>query len=132
MLNRLSTDEIPTENRAYSFLYDCMRLILTLITDLFENFETKVLEYKMVTVMTGNLGRKRRMSVMAVTGNRGGLAGFAMGKAIDPKSALRVARNRAGQKLIFFDRFNDHTGRCMCFQSFRLYSNNLNKSFDAS
>lgn len=77
---------------------------------MFENFETKVLEYKMVTVMTGNLGRKRRMSVMAVTGNKTGLVGLATGKAIDPRSALRVAKNRAGQKLIFFERYNDHTG----------------------
>jgi len=80
------------------------------IPDTFEGFETKVLEYKMVTVMTGNLGRKRRMSVMSVTGNKAGLAGFAIGKAIDPKSAVRVSKNRAGQKLIFFERYNDHTG----------------------
>lgn len=77
--------------------------------DTFEGFDSKVLEYKMVTVMTGNLGRKRRMSVMAITGNGAGLAGFAMGKAIDPKTALRVAKNRAGQKLIYFDLYNNHT-----------------------
>ncbi|KAG8238114.1 hypothetical protein J437_LFUL012725 [Ladona fulva] len=49
----------------------------------FDGFDTKVLEMKTVFNMKGNLGRTRRMSVFVVTGNKNGLAGFALGKAVD-------------------------------------------------
>ncbi|XP_063232101.1 small ribosomal subunit protein uS5m [Bacillus rossius redtenbacheri] len=75
----------------------------------FEGFDTKVLEMKMVFNMKGNHGRTRRLSVVAVTGNGNGLAGFALGKAVDTKAALRKARNRAGQKLVFVERYREHT-----------------------
>lgn len=61
--------------------------------------------------MTGNMGRKRQFSSFVVTGNKDGLIGFAMGKSPDPKSALRKAKNRAGAKLLFVPRYNNHTGR---------------------
>uniref|UniRef100_A0A1B6EDT7 Small ribosomal subunit protein uS5m n=1 Tax=Clastoptera arizonana TaxID=38151 RepID=A0A1B6EDT7_9HEMI len=77
--------------------------------DHFEGFDTKVLELKTVFNMTGNMGRKRRISVCAVTGNGQGLAGFGFGKALDPKAAMTSAKNRAGQKLMFIERFEDHT-----------------------
>lgn len=75
----------------------------------FEGFDTRVLELKTVFIMKGNLGRKRRLSVMVVTGNGSGLAGFGMGKAIERPTALRKAKNRAGQKLIHMDLCNGHT-----------------------
>lgn len=53
--------------------------------DIFEGFDTKVLELKTVFNMKGNLGRKRRLSVMAITGNGKGLAGFATTKAVETK-----------------------------------------------
>ncbi|EAT44883.1 AAEL003801-PA [Aedes aegypti] len=77
--------------------------------DQFEGFDTKCLELKTVVNMKGNLGRKRRVSAMAVTGNSHGLAGFGFGKAIDIKAALRQAKNRAGQKLMYFELCNGHT-----------------------
>ncbi|XP_055551499.1 28S ribosomal protein S5, mitochondrial [Wyeomyia smithii] len=77
--------------------------------DVFEGFDTKCLELKTVVNMKGNLGRKRRISAMAVTGNGNGLAGFGFGKAIDIKTALRQAKNRAGQKLMYFELCNEHT-----------------------
>lgn len=79
--------------------------------DNFEGFDTKVLEYKLVFNMKGNLGRKRRLSVFAVTGNKNGLAGFALTKGQDSKSAIRKAKNRAGQKLMHIKIFRNHTGR---------------------
>lgn len=75
----------------------------------FEGFDTRVLELKTVFIMKGNVGRKRRLSVMAVTGNGNGIAGFSVAKAIDTKTALRKVKNRAGQKLIHVDICNGHT-----------------------
>ncbi|KAB0803393.1 hypothetical protein PPYR_00363 [Photinus pyralis] len=75
----------------------------------FEGFDTKVLELKTVFNMTGNLGRKRRLSVFAITGNGKGLAGFALGKAVESAAALRKVKNRAGQKLMHINIFRDHT-----------------------
>ncbi|PSN34288.1 hypothetical protein C0J52_26005 [Blattella germanica] len=77
--------------------------------DTFEGFDTKVLELKSVFNMKGNLGRRRQMSVLAVTGNKNGSAGFALGKATDGKTAIRQAKNRSGQKLVYIEIFNNHT-----------------------
>lgn len=77
--------------------------------DNFERFDTKVIEYKQVFNMKGNLGRKRRLSAFVVTGNKNGLAGFATAKAVDSKAVLRKAKNRAAQKLMFIDVCDGHT-----------------------
>nr|CAG4641693.1 EOG090X0689 [Eurycercus lamellatus] len=77
--------------------------------DNFEGFDTIVLEFKTVFNMKGNLGRVRTMSAFVVTGNGNGLAGFALGKAQMGNSALRKAKNRAGQKLMYVERYNNHT-----------------------
>lgn len=69
-------------------------------TDNFENFDTIVLENKIVFVMKGNMGRKRRYSVTSVTGNGKGLVGFATAKAVDMRTAIRKSKNRAAQKLM--------------------------------
>ncbi|KAH8361324.1 hypothetical protein KR084_004984, partial [Drosophila pseudotakahashii] len=66
----------------------------------FMSFDTRVLENKIVFIMKGNMGRKRRYSVLSVTGNGNGLAGFATVKAPEARTALRKSKNRAGQKLI--------------------------------
>lgn len=69
-----------------------------------------MLELKTVFNMKGNFGRKRRLSVFVVTGNSNGLGGFATGKGIESKTALRKAKNRAGQKLMHVNIFRGHTG----------------------
>lgn len=75
----------------------------------FDGFDTRVLELKQVFIMKGNLGRKRRLSCMVVTGNGQGLAGFGVGKSIERPAVLRKAKNRAGQKLVHVDLCNGHT-----------------------
>ena len=50
------------------------------------------------------------MSIFAVTGNGNGLAGFALSKATTVQDAIRKVKNRAGQKLLYIHRYNDHTG----------------------
>ncbi|XP_050300235.1 28S ribosomal protein S5, mitochondrial [Anthonomus grandis grandis] len=77
--------------------------------DNFEGFDSRVIELRNITIMKGNFGRKRRMSALVVTGNKNGLGGFAMGKALEGKNALRKAKNRSGQKLMHIRRYNDHT-----------------------
>lgn len=77
--------------------------------DAFEGFDSIVLELKSVFNMTGNLGRKRQISCFVVTGNGQGLAGFGLGKALEGKTALKTAKNRAGQRLIYIERYNNHT-----------------------
>ncbi|EFX85562.1 hypothetical protein DAPPUDRAFT_98818 [Daphnia pulex] len=77
--------------------------------DDFEGFDTIVLEFKIVCNMKGNLGRTRRTSAFVVTGNGNGLAGFAIGKAQMGMTALRKAKNRAAQKLMYVERYNEHT-----------------------
>jgi len=61
--------------------------------------------------MTGNLGRKSRISTFVVTGNGNGLAGFALAKASVAKAASITAKNRAGQRLIYIPRYKEHTGK---------------------
>ncbi|BFZ11684.1 hypothetical protein BsWGS_14723 [Bradybaena similaris] len=75
----------------------------------FEGFDTRVLQYKMVSHMTGNLGRKMSISTLVVTGNGKGLAGYAVASAPQGKTALRKAKNKAAQRLQYFERYNDHT-----------------------
>lgn len=75
----------------------------------FNLFDTRVLENKIVFIMKGNMGRKRRYSVLSVTGNKSGLAGFATAKAPEVRTALRKSKNRAGQKLISIDLYENRT-----------------------
>lgn len=77
--------------------------------DDFQSFDTFVLENKIVFIMKGNMGRKRRYSVMSVTGNKNGLAGFSTSKAPEVRTALRKSKNRAGQKLISIDLYENRT-----------------------
>ncbi|XP_077277661.1 mitochondrial ribosomal protein S5 [Temnothorax americanus] len=77
--------------------------------DTFDGFETWVLESKIVNCMTGNLGRKSKISMFVVTGNGNGLAGFALGKAPAQKTAMKTAKNRAGQRLMYIPRYKEHT-----------------------
>lgn len=89
------------------FYHFCFFFVL----DTFEGFETWILESKIVNSMTGNLGRKSSISICVVTGNENGLAGFAVGKAPISKAAIKTAKNRAGQKLMYIPRYEDHTGK---------------------
>ncbi|GAB6020644.1 28S ribosomal protein S5, mitochondrial [Chamberlinius hualienensis] len=75
----------------------------------FEGFNTIVLEFKQVANMTANFGRKRSMSSFVVTGNKQGIVGFALAKSASGKASLRKAKNLAAQRLIYIDRFDDHT-----------------------
>ncbi|KAF7418616.1 hypothetical protein HZH68_001269 [Vespula germanica] len=77
--------------------------------DTFEGFESWVLESKIVSTMTHNLGRKNRVSSMVITGNGNGLAGYAITKAKEMKQSLNKAKRKAATKVLYFNRYNDHT-----------------------
>ncbi|KAI5747262.1 hypothetical protein M8J77_012802 [Diaphorina citri] len=80
-----------------------------MISDTFDGFDTRILEYKAVFCMKKNSGRYRTVSTLVVTGNGQGLAGFALGKSVEGRASMRNAKNRAGQKLIYVQRYKDHT-----------------------
>lgn len=61
-------------------------------------------------LIQGNFGRRRRLSTFVVTGNGKGLGGFAVGKSLESKTALRKAKNRSAQKLMHIKIFKEHTG----------------------
>jgi small subunit ribosomal protein S5 len=72
--------------------------------------------------MEGNMGRRRQISAFVVTGNKNGSTGIALGKATEGKVALRKAKNRAGQKLLYIEIFNNHTSRFFkCFLCLYIY-----------
>ncbi|KAK2705181.1 small ribosomal subunit protein uS5m-like isoform X2 [Artemia franciscana] len=75
----------------------------------FAGFDTRVLEFKTVFNMTATFGRKRSLSAFVITGNKKGLAGFALGKANNGQTALKSAKNRAAQKLMYIPLYNNHT-----------------------
>ncbi|XP_016842830.1 28S ribosomal protein S5, mitochondrial [Nasonia vitripennis] len=77
--------------------------------EVFVGFDSKVIEHKMVSHMTGNLGRKRSYSSFVITGNKNGLCGIALGKSAEGRTALRLARNRAGFKLMHVPLYKNHT-----------------------
>lgn len=60
--------------------------------------------------MKGNFGRKRQSTLMVVTGNGKGIVGFALGKGLDIKGIMRLAKKKAAQRLMHFPIYNDHTG----------------------
>lgn len=75
----------------------------------FDGFDTRVVEFKIVNVMRGNLGRYRRHSAYVITGNGNGMAGFAMGKSVSPTAALAKAKKRAAQNLTHIQLCDGHT-----------------------
>ncbi|KAL6263060.1 hypothetical protein P5V15_005857 [Pogonomyrmex californicus] len=89
----------------------------TSIDTIFDDFETWVLESKLIRCMT-DLGHKNHISVFVVTGNGNGLAEFVVAKAPVQKAALKIANNRANLRLMYILRYKEHTGmnRTGCFK----------------
>lgn len=77
----------------------------------FENFESIVLELRGRLVMTYNMGKKRENVCAVVTGNKNGVAGIAKVTCNEPRTAIKLAKNRAAQRLMFFKRCNDRTSK---------------------
>ncbi|XP_065212111.1 small ribosomal subunit protein uS5m [Planococcus citri] len=75
----------------------------------FSGFDTVILEQKTVARMTRLFGRLRRVSALCVTGNKNGLVGYALATAPEMKPALKRAKNRAGQRLVYVQRYDEHT-----------------------
>ncbi|RXG72748.1 28S ribosomal protein S5, mitochondrial [Armadillidium vulgare] len=69
----------------------------------FADFDTVILESKIVKIMTGNLGQKRRSSVFVISGNKRGCAGFALVKGNNVNNAVEKARKKVGQFLLYVD-----------------------------
>lgn len=67
----------------------------------FAQFDTRVIETKMLQIMRWR-GRTRSHATFVVAGNGKGVAGFGAAKSNDPKSAIRLAKKRASEKLLHF------------------------------
>lgn len=59
--------------------------------------------------MTSHMGRYRKVFSLVATGNGNGLVGYSLANAVEGKAAMRKARNRAGQKLMYIPRHEDRT-----------------------
>lgn len=70
--------------------------------------------------MTKMFGRFRSVSAFVVTGNKNGLIGIGLAKSPDNKSALKRAKNRAGQQLMYVERYDDHTGKILLYYNIGL------------
>ena len=55
-------------------------------------------------------GRTRQQSTFVVTGNKNGVVGLGLGKAVKMNDALRTAKNKAGQQLMYVPIDEDNTG----------------------
>ncbi len=83
----------------------------------FSGFESVLIEHKTVTHMTGKFGRVRSISMLMVTGNKRGLAGFSLttrpakGGGFRSASNFQKAVDRAGMKLMQLHLFEGRTGR---------------------
>ncbi|XP_031633025.1 28S ribosomal protein S5, mitochondrial [Contarinia nasturtii] len=75
----------------------------------FDGFDSRALENKIVVHMTKRFGRHRTHSVFVATGNGQGVCGISLGKASDPKSAIRVGKTRASKKLMHFHLCDNRT-----------------------
>ncbi|CAL8075928.1 unnamed protein product [Calicophoron daubneyi] len=73
------------------------------------DFDTKVIEMKVVATMTATVGRYRRFSVLVATGNGRGLCGIGKAKSITLGAAVRRAKARAAQHVISFNLKDDRT-----------------------
>ncbi|XP_071962814.1 small ribosomal subunit protein uS5m-like [Antedon mediterranea] len=75
----------------------------------FEGFESKVLHVRRVFNMTAKVGRKRSISALVAVGNKQGAIGYAYGKAPDMMAALRKAKNKAANHLVYIEKYKDDT-----------------------
>ncbi|KAI3389670.1 hypothetical protein SNEBB_001383 [Seison nebaliae] len=76
---------------------------------IFDSFSSKILEYKNVFSVTANEGRKKRASCFAISGNGKGLAGFALGKALEKRTATKLAKNRTMNNLLYIPLYENRT-----------------------
>lgn len=75
----------------------------------FSEFDTKIVDVKMVMVNKSILGKKKQCSVFVVTGNRNGVVGYGFGKGPMSGGAIRLARIHASQRLLYINRYEDRT-----------------------
>ena len=89
----------------------------------YEGFKSVLIEFKVVTHMTGTLGRLRSNSLLMVSGNQKGLAGFSLltvptAKTTNRSSLFTKAINKSGLKLAQIDMYEDRTGVFCDFDDF--------------
>ncbi|XP_022257545.1 putative 28S ribosomal protein S5, mitochondrial [Limulus polyphemus] len=81
---------------------------------------------KTVFNMKANFGRTRRMSALCVTGNKNGLAGFALGKSPEGRAAMRKVRIYMLYRNFYFPVFHDFY---TCFGKTQIFVKKKPKGF---
>ncbi len=79
----------------------------------YSGFESILVEFKMVSHQTGNFGRVRSLSQVMLTGNKRGLAGFALFKSPTGRGGQGFQRavNKAGLRLTQIELYEGRTGK---------------------
>lgn len=95
----------------YIFLYTFFISIFTSVSAPYHGFNSIIIENRLISVMTGNFGRKRRFMSIAVVGNGKGLIGLAKCRALDSKAAINKARKKAMKRLVSYDFLEENTGK---------------------
>ncbi|CAG2168117.1 unnamed protein product [Oppiella nova] len=75
----------------------------------FVGFDTKVVVLKPIFKMTALFGKHKRFYCLSVTGNMNGLAGYAVGKHVDSKSAVIRSKNKAAQRLQYMNLYEGNS-----------------------
>ncbi|CAF0715314.1 unnamed protein product [Brachionus calyciflorus] len=75
----------------------------------FTKFDSRILEYKTMVAHKSILGKKKTVSCFAVTGNHDGIIGYGLGKGSTTSGAIKMAKARASQRLIYIERYENRT-----------------------
>ncbi len=77
----------------------------------YDNFDSILIETKMLSPMTSLFGRTRVLRLLMITGNGNGLLGYTLSKSRwgQGQGSYRRAINRAGNRVVFYDRYENRT-----------------------
>ncbi|KAK7598367.1 hypothetical protein V9T40_006602 [Parthenolecanium corni] len=75
----------------------------------FDGFESIILHQKAVFHMTSHMGRLRKVHCLVATGNGNGLVGYGLACGVEARGAVRRAKTRGGQRLMYIQRHEERT-----------------------
>lgn len=102
--------KINALDRGFTSVNICGRNIKNTTNLVFhEEFDYRVIDQRFVSHMTGLYGRYHRFASVVVCGNGNGVIGIGAGKALSRTTALQKACNRSLARLLFIERYNNHT-----------------------
>lgn len=61
--------------------------------------------------MTSHMGRLRKVHCLVATGNGNGLVGYGLASGVEARGAVRRAKTRGGQRLMYIQRHEERTSK---------------------